>query len=381
MAQPSTKKSTSSSKKLDAQAAEKELKERIKSGDTAGIYTFSGEEVFLIDYYADRLCKAAGSIIDIDYFRGKMSFAEFTDSYCTVAVHEAMDAENTMSMFSESPSQKSKSRMKIIKLDNPVFSDWDEDDADQFLQLTKNLGAGKILIVFLSEKSESGSEAHNRVMKLIKKNALNLTFNHLEPTDPTLLKWLGKFFAKENILADTDVLRYMTAEVGSDMCTLKNEAEKLCIYLTSHGKTVLKNTDVDFICIKNQSITDFAFQNALMDGSFPIAARELKIYEAKKEVPLIIFGMISASINNFCRISHCKRKGLLGEEIAKKTGIHPFVVKKYLAALSKRFPGKKESSFCKYASKRVLECDKLLKGSSLDPYQILWFLVFDLCTY
>ncbi len=381
MAQPSTKKNSSKNAKEEAANSEKTLKERIKSGETAGIYTFSGEEIFLIDYYATQLCKAAGSVIDIDYFRGKLKFGEFTDSFCTVAVHEALDAENTMSMFGEEEPVKSKSHMKIIKLDNPNFAEWDDDEAESFDDLTDSIGAGKILIVFLSEKSASESKAHDKVMKILKKKALNLTFNHLEASDPTLAKWLGKFFAKESIEADVDTLKYMINRVGSDMCTLKNEAEKLCIYLSKQSKKRLSQADVNFICIRNHELTDFAFSNALMDGSFSIAARELKIYEQKHEVPLVVFGLICSAVNNLCRVSHCKRKGLLGEEIASKTGLHPFVVKKHLAALSRRFPGKKEAAFCKYASKRCLDCDKLLKGSAIDNYQLLWFLVFDLCTY
>ena len=364
---------------------EKILKERLKSHDAAGVYLFSGDELYMMDYYATELCKCAGSAIDIDYFRGKFRFDDFSDAFTTVSVHEAMEFEpDSMSMFSDDvqdAKKKPKTDMKIIKLDEPNFSEWSEADGETFLGLLKGIGDKTAVIVFAPEKEPSTSKTHADIMKGIKKIALCIEFSHMQEGNPALIKWLGRTLAKCGVEADTEVLRYMISSVGCDMCTLKNEAEKLGIYLSSKGKTRLTREAVDFICIKNAENTNFALPNAIQDGNFTLAARELHIFEEKNTHPLIVFGMVASAVNNIIRISHCRKKRMSSAEISKKLGAHPYVVQKTVTALSKRFPGKKEDEFCKYASKRILECDRQLKGSPTDNYQLLGFLLFDLCTY
>ena len=373
--------------KGNAKSAENEkiLKERLKSHDTAGVYCFSGDELYMMDYYATELSKSAGSLIDVDYFRGKFSFGDFSDAFTTVSVHEAMEFDlDSMSMFGDEDDgakKKPKSDMKVIKLDEPNFSEWSESDADAFLDMLKNVGRKTVVIVFAPEKEASQSKTHTEIMKGIKKAALCVELCHMQPDDAALVKWLGRTLAKCGVETDTESVRYMINTVGCDMCTLKNEAEKLGIYLASKGKKRLTREAVDFICIKNTDTINFALPNAIQEGNFTMAARELHVFEEKNTPSLIVFGIVASALGNMVKVSYCRKKRMNNAEIASKTGLHPYVVQKTVSALTGRFPGRKEDAFCKFASKRVLDCDRQMKGSPVDNYQLLWFLLFDLCTY
>lgn len=358
----------------------KTLKDRIKSGDTSGVYIFSGNELYMMDHYSHELSRSSDCELDTSYFTGRISFAEFCDCYNAVPMAEAFELDS-VSMFGDSPAKAVKK--KILKLDNPSFSDFSDAEASEFCEMLSDTGRMDIVIIYRPESSDNDRESkvQKSIMKKLAESALEVEFMHLPRQSAQLLKWIGKHFDKGGISYASSTLSSLTDQVGNDMYTLEHECEKLSAYVKSVGRTKLNPEDIALVCVKNAESIDFALSNAILSGSFKDAVREIRLAEQNKVPALILFGSIAAAVNTFCMVSAQKRKGKLPPDIAKATGIHSFVVSKNCEAIRERFYGKRELDFCRFASQKCMECDRTLKSFSGNDYRAIEMLMFELCKF
>ena len=345
----------------DAAKALAELKDRLRTGDTAGVYLFSGEEDYLKRHYFRELCRSAGESVNVAVLSGPLDFGEFCDAYSSVPMQE-------FSLFGDEPSAPSK---RVIKLEDPDLSKLSTSEQAEFFRMLEDTGDGVIVVVYLSGADAPKGKSAAAAAKRLAEFALPCRFLREEPGSPVLLRWLKKHFDKEKITALPDVLRYLAESVGSDMSLLSLETEKLTAYLFHEGRNGLTKDDVDLVCTKNAEAVTFDVTNALIAGNFEAAVSSLARLRAMKTEPLLIFGAIAKTAADLGAVSALSKAGKSPAEIGTETALRDFVVRKYLSTLRAR-----GDDYPKTLARLCLEADETLKSRATDGYRLLETLLF-----
>ncbi len=349
-------------KKANEQALA-ELKRRIKDGDTEGVYIFSGDEEYMKRYYFTELCRTAGDSVNITTLRGEMDFGKLCDELSSVPMQE-------FSLFDDGGGTDSKKR--VIKLDSPDFSKLSEREMAEVYEMLADVGSLSVVVIYFSNIEPAKGKNNTAIIKKLSENALVCDFARAEQGDASLLRWIKKHFDKEKILANSEDVRYLCECVGTDMCLLSFEIEKLTAYLSHKGRQNLTSEDIDYICIKNTEAITFDVTNAITARNFDAAILALSKLRASKTEPLIIFGAITKTAGDICIVAQLSGEGRSPAEIVQMSGMRDFVVRKYLAIL-RDLPRDYAEKF----AKRCLAADKKLKRGA-DGYLVLENLLFEL---
>ena len=340
-----------------------ELKRRLKDGDVGGVYLFTGDEEYMKRYYFSELCKASGDAVNISVLRGDVDFGELCDEISAVPMQE-------ISLFGDSPADTGSKR--IIKLDSPDFSKLSEREMSEIYNMLADVGDMTVVVIYFSNIDPVKGKSNSGIIKKLSENATVCDFQRSAPGDATLLRWIKKHFDKEKVRIAPEDVRYLSDCVGTDMCLLANETEKLCAYLCTANRDYVTREDIDYICIKNAEAITFDVTNAISAKNFEGAVDALSKLKASKTEPLLIFGAISKMATDMSITSSLMREGKGVPEIVSISGLRDFVVKRYYSQLSSAGKG-----YAGRFSNACLEADAKLKRRT-DGYRILENLVFTL---
>lgn len=349
-------------KKANAEAVA-ELKRRLKDKDTEGLYIFSGEEEYMKRFYFSELCKSAGQSVNVTVLRGEIDFGELCDELTAVPMRE-------FSFFDEQDAQDDTKR--VIKLDSPDFSKLTDRECDEATALLSDVGKMSVVVIYFSNIEPLKGKSSSAIIKKLSENALVINFERAVNGDPTLLRWIKKHFDKEKLSITPDDVRYLCDSVGTDMCLLSFEIEKLSSYMEYTGRANVTREDIDYICIKNTEAITFDVTNAMTDRNFEAAVTALSRLKRTKTEPLLIFGAISKAVGDIGIVSTMTGMGKTNAEIASEYGMKDFVIRKY-AAFLRNVP----KGYAANAARLCLDADEKLK-SGVDGYRILENLVFRL---
>lgn len=339
-----------------------ELKRRIKDGDIGGTYLFTGDEEYMKRYYFSQLCKASGESVNVSVLRGEVDFGELCDEVTAVPMQE-------FSLFGDDPSDGSK---RVIKLDSPDFSKLSDREMSDVYEMLSDVGDLTVVVIYFSNIDPVKGKSNTAIIKKLSENALTCDFQRAAPGDVTLLRWIKKHFDKEKIAISPEDVRYLSDCVGTDMCLLANEAEKLCAYMSAVKRDNVTRADIDYICIKNTEAITFDVTNAISAKNFEAAIDALSKLKLTKTEPLLIFGAISKMATDLGIISSLAREGRGLAEIINVSGLRDFVVKRYHTMLTSAGKG-----YAKRFANACLDADAKLKRRP-DGYRILENLAFTL---
>ncbi len=356
-------KKTYGKKEDSSKAALIELKRRLAAKEPGGVYVFGGDEEYMKRYYFSELCKASGDKVNISVIRGEVDFGELCDEISAVPMQE-------FSLFGDSDGDTTNKR--VIKLDSPDFSKLSEREMSDVYDMLSDVGDMTVVVIYFSNIDPVKGKTNTGIIKKLSENALVCDFQRAAPGDATLLRWIKKHFDKEKIAITPEDVRYLSDCVGTDMCLLANETEKLCAYLCCQKRTNVTREDIDYVCIKNTEAITFDVTNAISAKNFEAAADALSKLRRTKTEPLLIFGAISKMATDMSIIYSLSREGRGLAEIITVSGLRDFVVRKYSAAISSGGKGyvKKFTDVC-------LDADAKLKRRP-DGYRILENLAFTL---
>ncbi|MBR3996395.1 MAG: DNA polymerase III subunit delta [Clostridia bacterium] len=345
----------------NSKQAENELKRRLREKDVQGVYIFTGDEEYMKRHYFSELCKASGDKVNISVLRGDVDFGQFCDELSSVPMQE-------FSLFGDAIENDNSKR--VIKLDSPDFSKLSDREMADVYNMLSDVGEMTIVVIYFSNIDPVKGKANTAIIKRLSENALVCDFQRAQPGDTNLLRWIKRHFDKDKIKISPEDIRYLCDSVGTDMCLLANETEKLCAYLGFCARDTVTREDIDYICIKNTEAITFDVTNAISERNFEKATDALSKLRKTKTEPLLIFGAISKMATDISIVSSLQREGRGIQEIIGASGLRDFVVKKYLAVLSAS-----SSGYAKRFADTCLEADAKLKRRS-DGYRILENLVF-----
>ena len=199
-----------------------------------------------------------------------------------------------------------------------------------------------------------------------------LCFEYESESD--LCSWVLRHLQASGISASPGDARKIVEFCSKDMFNLSNEVEKLICYTLQKGQKILDPSDIEQVCCGRSIDGAFDFTDALLHGQSERACRLLAGMKEKRDKPENILGGVVDTLSGMYTVKLLTAQGLSKEEIASKTGMHSFRVKKFFDATV----GKSAQRLAK-ALELCLSADLQIKSSSLDSYTVLDRLVLRLC--
>ncbi|MBM3206390.1 MAG: DNA polymerase III subunit delta [Candidatus Staskawiczbacteria bacterium] len=241
--------------------------------------------------------KSKKSLLNLNYFdASNKEFKNFYDNF------------KVSSMFDEK---------KLVILKN-VFSS--KNFQEEFLENLKNLEALKDLIVIYEG---DGVDERTKVFKTLKKECKSQEFELLDTKK--IRAFAQVEFEKKGQKINNDALDLLTSYIGSDLWRLYQEINKLSAFKNG---TTIKKEDVE-IQVKPKIENDiFKTIDALASRNKKQALEFMKKHIDGGDSPLYLLSMIAYQFKNLLVIKELANKGLMYASIVKKSGLHPYVVKK-----------------------------------------------------
>lgn len=248
---------------------------------------------------------------------------------------------------------------KLIVLRN-VFSN--KKFKDDFLENGKVFLESDDLILICEEND---IDKRDGLFKFLEKKAKAQEFQSL--SEEKLIAWIKNEFKKHKTEIDPYVARKLFIFAGDDVWQLENEIKKLICY--SAGKKI---TETDVVLLVRPKIENDIFKtiDSLTMGKKNEALRLIHKHLEKGDSPLYLLSMINFQFRNLLEVKDLMEKNTPYYGIIKKSGLHPFVVKKTYSQ-AQRFTISK----LKKIYQKIFQADLSAKTGKMDPEDALDLLI------
>lgn len=314
----------------------------------------------IIEHYK----KIHKSGLNLTYIDAKKDdFRNLTDNFKVVPMFSEKKLIILKNIFSAQNFQES-----FLKEINPVKSadkiGGVPPKAEQFNWVNKLKEAKDIIVIFEEEKIDE----RNKLFKTLKKEAKCQGFDLLKGS--SLLNWIKNEFKKNNAKIDFGVDEMIFSYIGSNLWQAQNEIKKLANF--KMGKTI-KKEDVDLL-VRSKIETDiFKTIDALSSKNKRQALSFLHKHIENGDNILYLLSMIAYQFRSFLIIKELMEKKDSYPAIVKKSGLHPFVVKKgcYFCSQFSFFELKK-------IYQKIFQADLDIKTGKVEPETALELLVSEI---
>lgn len=275
------------------------IKEHIKQNQFKQCYLLYGTEEYLKKLYKNKL--KTGIIGDEDtmnytYFEGK-----------SIEIPKIIEVAETLPFFSE---------RRLILIENSGLFKSSNDLADYIRTMPDYC-----YMIFV----ESEVDKRNRLYKAVKEVGYISEMNGMDEKDLQL--WVTQLLKRSGKKITRDTLMYFLNKSGTDMEGMVQEVEKLICY--AMDKEVITVEDIDAVCVTQVSNQIFLMIDAIASRK---QRQALDLYYdllTLREKPMSILFLITRHFNILLQIKELK--GQNRNEVAKKVGVPPFAVQKYMS--------------------------------------------------
>jgi len=233
---------------------------------------------------------------------------------------------------------------------------------DEFLKGIKDfLGSEDIIIIY-----EKGNIKENdSLFKSLKKNSKSQEFKKLEGIQ--LKNWIKKEVEKRGGIIDNNALQTLINYVRNDLWGMSNEIQKLINFKKNKS---ISEKDVETL-VKAKIETDiFKTIDAVGLKNKKQALNLLYQHLESGDNPIYLLSMIGYQFRNLLVVKDLIEKSNPYALIVKKSGLHPFVVKKsYLQARRFSFPELKK------IYQKIFQADLDIKTGKIEPEVALEMLI------
>lgn len=271
--------------------------------------------------------------------------------------------EAIFSDFKDEIRQTSMFKEKKLAVITSPFSDTDFKDG--FLEEAKNLLKSEDIIL-LYEEGEI--RKNNSLFKFLGKNTKCQEFKVL--SGQKLNSWVEKEFEKYNTKIEQDALEILIEYVGNDLWRMANEIRKLASY---KNKKQVQAKDVQLL-IRSKIETDiFKTIDAIAEKNKKRALKLLHKHLEKGDSPLYLLSMINYQFRNLLIVKDFIERYKPYSVILKKSGLHPFVVKKSYYQ-SQKFSFQE----LKKIYQKIFQVDLQIKTGKIEPETALDMLIAEI---
>ncbi len=176
-------------------------------------------------------------------------------------------------------------------------------------------------IILLFQQGEV--RKNDKLFKFLKEKAKSQEFSLL--TGSKLDSWVKEEFKKRGFDIKENLAEKLVSFVGNDLWRMENEILKLANY--KKGKEI-KEEDIELL-VKPEIETDiFKTIDAIAKRDRKKALSFIHKHLEKGDTPLYLLSMIGYQIRNVLSVKDMAERAFPYNVILKKSGLHPFVVKK-----------------------------------------------------
>ena len=194
------------------------------------------------------------------------------------------------------------------------------DFKEKFLENKKDFLKTEDIILFYQEGEIN---KNNSLFKFLKKNAKSQEFKFL--TGQGLKAWIKKEFDRYETKIDSEVLEKLIEYIGNDLWQMSNEIRKLASF---RNNKIVGVEDIKLL-VRSKIETDiFKTIDAIADKNKKQALKLLHKHLEKGDSPLYLLSMINYQFRNLLVVKDFIEKHKPYSIILRKSGLHPFVVKK-----------------------------------------------------
>lgn len=178
------------------------------------------------------------------------------------------------------------------------------------------------LILIIREKK--APDKRTELFKfLTKKPAMSQEFKNLDGIK--LENWIKKEVEKKGGKIETRAANALAAFAGNNLWQMANEVDKLVSF---KGGGAIEESDIKNLVAAKIDNNIFETVDALAEQNKKKALRLLHNHIEKGESEIYLFVMFIRQFRNLLIIKEATEKGSSYYELAKRTGLHPFVVRK-----------------------------------------------------
>lgn len=281
-----------------------ELKKQIKENNIGKLYLFFGDEVYIKNVYIEKLTE----LIDD---AGFSDFNHITIDEKDLDPDTVDDALESFPMFAEK-------KLIIIK-NSGIFQKANEEIKEFWLARLKKI-PDYVTIVF----DETAVDKRSVLYKAVAKTGHITEFEYLSETD--MVSWIEREAARHKKKISRNSAAYMVGICDDGLSYVKNELEKLISFCDNE----ITVSDIDRVVTKALSVRVFELTDAILSGDANRAVALTESFKAVKESAFKILYLLSGSFDKCLRTRLMTAEGASYAEIAQKTGLKPFLVKKYI---------------------------------------------------
>ena len=251
---------------------------------------------------------------------------------------------------------------KLIIIVNP-FSD--SAFKEGFLKEAKTfLASQDVVVVFEDGKID----ARDSLFKFLKNNAKCQNF---DPLDGHKLKsWVKEEFGAYGVQADIRAIDKMVDYVGNDLWRMANEIRKLASFKAG---AMVNQEDVSLMVRPRVETDIFETIDAIAQKNKKQALDLMHSHLEKGDTPPYLLAMINYQFRNILMVKELMEKRNTYNAIVRKSGLHPFVVKKsYFVSQKFTFPELKN------IYQKIFQTDLDIKTGKIEPAAALDLLVSEI---
>ena len=332
---------------------ERDLSSHIKAGQFLPLYLLYGQESFLVDGYAAKLCapikKAPMSQFNYMSFEGREG----------VNVDALADACEALPLMAE---------RKCVLVDDLDPEKLGATDFSKLEQLLSDPPESCILIITLKSSSpnakEKGKAKTAKLIKLCEKKGCVARLDRRSRSDT--IKFIRDRAASKGCELDSNTASALMESCNGDLLMLCNEVDKLCAYVDSG--TITKK-DVEAVATVSIDAGIFDLSSAILRGDYQKAMEVISDLIYLRESPVTILSALSMSFVDIYRAKQSKKARISANEAMKELGYFGGSTYRFTKALGQadRF----SDNFLAGALGTLAEADLKLKSTKVEDRILL----------
>ena len=329
-----------------------ELKAAIRGKDLHGLYIFHGEEIFLLQYYFDKIKKLLVDDLTESFNFHRMNQENFDlQSFVDGVENFPMMAEHTLVHVDE---------VDLFKLP--------EGERNKIAEVISDIPDWCTVIFTYETVAWKPDKRLKKLWEAVDANATVVEF--AKQGQRELISWVSRHFMARGKRISNDLCAYLIDLTDGTMTSLAGEINKIASY---SGADEIVKTDIDAVTEPVLDAVVFQMTDLMGEGKYGPALQKLQTLLKMQQEPLAILGAVGG---HFRRISTARTlldNGRNASELAKLCGIQEYPARKSMEA-ARRF----RPEFLRKASELVLETDYRMKTSFDDPERLLEMLILQL---
>lgn len=191
-----------------------------------------------------------------------------------------------------------------------------------------------------------------------------------KPEDKEYSQWINNEFVSRGASCSSGLVKRLTRS-GQDGYYIYNLIEKLCLQVKGRK---ISEQDLDEDITAADSITVFRLTDSLLKKDLKGSLKAYYQLLDQGEHPLLFLSMTARQLGGMAKVKGYQEKGLDNREIAERTGMKDFMIRRYKEAARIFSWNEIEKCF-----KGIMEVDFKIKNTSQDGAILVETLIIDIC--